>query len=190
MEPENNEVLEGGKGDDKSLNDIAVKHNVPIDQIQTEFEKGIKVEAEHTSDPKVAEEVAKDHLTEDPLYYEKLAKMEATPTAEPTKPESALNIEEIVAKAVASAVEKVVAQFSIKQQEDLAKRDAEINAQKLKHDAELKEKEQQIEELKRTAPTGVPNQQVQFGSIEENAVEKAHKIAQGYREGYGLNHRR
>lgn len=39
--------------------------------------RGRKVEMEHTTDPKVAEEIARDHLTEDPSYYEKLARMEA-----------------------------------------------------------------------------------------------------------------
>jgi hypothetical protein len=39
--------------------------------------KGTKVELEHTGDPDLAMEIAMDHLTEDPRYYEKLAKMEA-----------------------------------------------------------------------------------------------------------------
>jgi len=33
---------------------------------------GTKVEMEHTNDPHVAEEIAADHLTEDPEYYRKL----------------------------------------------------------------------------------------------------------------------
>lgn len=41
--------------------------------------QGAKVEAEHTSSPAVAKEIAKDHLTEDPTYYDKLKKMEAAP---------------------------------------------------------------------------------------------------------------
>ena len=40
--------------------------------------KGIKVELEHASSVKIAQEIAMDHLSEDPLYYEKLAKMEKT----------------------------------------------------------------------------------------------------------------
>jgi hypothetical protein len=193
------EVLEGGLGDDKSLNDLATKHNVPIEQIKAELEKGVKVEAEHTTDPKAAAEIAKDHLTEDPLYYEKLAKMEAEKAAALAVP--VINIDEIVAKAVQAATEKVAAIYAAKAQEEQAKRDseiqaqkaskdAEIQAQKAKHDAELKEKELQIEELKRTAPTGVPNQQVQFGSVEKSSIEKAHEIAEGYRRGYGLNNKR
>lgn len=35
---------------------------------------GTKVEMEHTRDPHVAEEIAADHLTEDPHYYTKLKK--------------------------------------------------------------------------------------------------------------------
>jgi len=38
--------------------------------------KGKKVEMEHTDDPNVAQEIAMDHLTEDPKYYDKLEVME------------------------------------------------------------------------------------------------------------------
>lgn len=34
--------------------------------------EGAKVEREHTDDPALAEEIAMDHLTEDPQYYKKL----------------------------------------------------------------------------------------------------------------------
>lgn len=39
--------------------------------------EGMKVEMEHSGDPKKAREIAKDHLSEDKNYYKKLAKMEA-----------------------------------------------------------------------------------------------------------------
>lgn len=38
--------------------------------------KGMKVEREHSSDPRVQLEISMDHLTEDPRYYDKLEKME------------------------------------------------------------------------------------------------------------------
>lgn len=41
-----------------------------------ELKKGIKVEMEHTTDKKIAETIAKQHLAEDPKYYTKLNKME------------------------------------------------------------------------------------------------------------------
>ena len=41
------------------------------------LEAGIKVEKEHTDSVEKAESIAKDHLSEDPEYYTKLAKMEA-----------------------------------------------------------------------------------------------------------------
>lgn len=37
-----------------------------------ELKQGVKVEKEHTSDPKEAEKIAQDHLKEDPSYYSKL----------------------------------------------------------------------------------------------------------------------
>jgi len=43
------------------------------DQIQ----KGIKIEAEHTDFPEIAEKIARDHLGEISDYYDRLEKMEA-----------------------------------------------------------------------------------------------------------------
>ena len=58
------------------LKDIANKHQVDIDDLNKELQKGIKVEMEHTTDRKVAEKIALDHLFEDPKYYTKLATIE------------------------------------------------------------------------------------------------------------------
>lgn len=38
--------------------------------------KGMRVEMEHTNDPRIALEIALDHLWEDPRYYDKLERME------------------------------------------------------------------------------------------------------------------
>lgn len=50
----------------------------PSDFDRDALAAGIKVEMEHTDDPKIALEIAMDHLTEDPDYYKKLKKMEAS----------------------------------------------------------------------------------------------------------------
>lgn len=42
-----------------------------------ELARGTQVELEHTSDPRIAQEIAMDHLVEDPRYYHKLAIMES-----------------------------------------------------------------------------------------------------------------
>lgn len=60
------EVLPGGKGDKKPDSAFAKK----------DLKKGMKVESEHTKNKKVQKEIAKDHLTEDPKYYSRLAKVE------------------------------------------------------------------------------------------------------------------
>ena len=39
------------------------------------LEKGTAVELEHTNDKEIAKKIAKDHLTEDKAYYEKLARL-------------------------------------------------------------------------------------------------------------------
>lgn len=58
--------IPGGRADDKDVSEF------PKDQI----EKGIKVEMEHTDDPALAKEIAKDHLTEMDDYYDRLDEME------------------------------------------------------------------------------------------------------------------
>lgn len=70
------DVIPGGLAQGLNLTDIANKHKVDIDELMKEFQMGIKVEMEHTTDRKVAEEIALDHLVEDPNYYTKLATVE------------------------------------------------------------------------------------------------------------------
>lgn len=60
------EKLKGGKGDGRPDSDFD-SHWLSV---------GIKVEREHTDDPEKAKEIAKDHLTEDKLYYKKLRRIE------------------------------------------------------------------------------------------------------------------
>lgn len=60
------EQLTGGKGDNKPDSSFNKKA----------LAKGAKVESEHTNDPAKQKEIAKDHLTEDPKYYDKLEKVE------------------------------------------------------------------------------------------------------------------
>lgn len=54
------------------------KHNsVPDGKFDPkEFKMGLRVEHEHTNDPKIAELVVKDHLSELSDYYSRLEKME------------------------------------------------------------------------------------------------------------------
>jgi 2'-5' RNA ligase len=58
--------LPGGVGDKKS----------PSDFDPRQVNKGIRVEMEHTGDAEIALDIVKDHLTEDPRYYDKLEKIE------------------------------------------------------------------------------------------------------------------
>lgn len=55
---------------------LAKKHNVSIKVIQRQLDKGIKVELEHTTNEKVAREIALDHIAEYLDYYDRLEKAE------------------------------------------------------------------------------------------------------------------
>lgn len=76
-ETKENEKIPGGLSSGKSLEDLAKKHNVNVDDLFEQLRKGIKVEMEHTNEMIVALEIAMDHLAEDPTYYDKLKKVEA-----------------------------------------------------------------------------------------------------------------
>lgn len=71
------ESILNGLAKNKSLEDIAVKHNVSTNDLQKELTRGIKIEHEHTKKADVAKQIAMDHLWEDPKYYTKLSKIEA-----------------------------------------------------------------------------------------------------------------
>ncbi len=60
------QAFEGGLSDGKKQSDFDEK----------ELRQGIEVEKEHANDESIAARIAMDHLTEDPEYYDKLAKME------------------------------------------------------------------------------------------------------------------
>lgn len=70
------EKLRGGKADNLSVSDIAKKTNSTVPKIKSVLKQGTKVEKEHTTDPKIAKEIAKDHTVESPKYYKELNKME------------------------------------------------------------------------------------------------------------------
>ena len=61
------EKMKGGIGDNRPDNDFD----------EEQLKNGIKVEMEHTNNPKIAQEIAMDHLTEDPKYYDYLEEMES-----------------------------------------------------------------------------------------------------------------
>lgn len=86
------EKLKGGLSDNKTLMDLAKKHtyddskdstskdkiNVMYKKLKLQLDKGIKVEMEHTKNKDKAQEIAMDHLSENPNYYSELKKVEAT----------------------------------------------------------------------------------------------------------------
>lgn len=68
--------ITGGLSDGKTVEDIAKKHGVSVEEINSQLEKGIKVEMEHTNDKNLAREIALDHLYELKNYYTRLSKIE------------------------------------------------------------------------------------------------------------------
>ena len=80
---EEKEYIPGGLSKGMTLAQIADKHNVDLDTIKKEFKKGVNTETEHTTDIRIAAEIAKDHIFEDPKYYDKLVTIEGDIEYEP-----------------------------------------------------------------------------------------------------------
>lgn len=57
-----------------TVDELATKHDVCVDELKAQLKKGVEEEMEHTTDKAVAKEIALDHLNEDPKYYDKLKK--------------------------------------------------------------------------------------------------------------------
>ena len=68
--------LKGGKSDNMTIKDIANKFNVPVSDVKKQITKGEKVESEHTTDKVKQTEIATDHVSEFPDYYDRLEKLE------------------------------------------------------------------------------------------------------------------
>jgi hypothetical protein len=85
--------IPGGLAKGKTLIDLAKKWDskgyyepkqFAAKYIKPQLMKGIKVEMEHTTDVRIATEIAMDHLWEDLKYYDKLANIEGGSIAETT----------------------------------------------------------------------------------------------------------
>ena len=70
------ENIVGGLGDNITIKDISKKFNVPIEYVLKQLKKGISVEIEHSKDNEIAREIALDHLSEFPDYYDRLENLE------------------------------------------------------------------------------------------------------------------
>ena len=68
--------LKGGKADNLTAKKIAKKFDVDVKDVKKQIEYGTCVECEHTDDKEKAKEIATDHVSEFPDYYNRLDKME------------------------------------------------------------------------------------------------------------------
>lgn len=68
------EYIPGGRAAGKSLKDLAKAHGVGIKSLEKQLKVGVAVEMEHTNSEAKAEEIAMDHLAENPRYYTKLVR--------------------------------------------------------------------------------------------------------------------
>jgi hypothetical protein len=68
--------IKGGKADNLTPKDIADKFDVSTKMVKDQIKKGKKIESEHTSDEEKQTEIASDHVSEFPDYYDRIEKME------------------------------------------------------------------------------------------------------------------
>jgi hypothetical protein len=66
---ENEQHIEGGQADNKTLEDIAAMHKVSVEYFYKILPDAIAIEHEHSDDDEIAKKIVLDHLTESPIYY-------------------------------------------------------------------------------------------------------------------------
>jgi hypothetical protein len=107
------DIISGGLADGKKPSDFDKK----------KLKAGVKVESEHTSNRKVAQEIAMDHLTEDKDYYKKLKTIEKMEIPKPIKTAALVT-------ALASAGHQMVDESRVKpQSREVASRERVISPQ-------------------------------------------------------------
>lgn len=82
LQMEQEDTIPGGLAQGKTLTDLVRKldpkgyyHNDQLlGTLRKQLQQGIEVEMEHTTDPKVAKEIALGNLFKDPRYYIRLSK--------------------------------------------------------------------------------------------------------------------
>ena len=80
--------IPGGMAEGKTVADIARKHGMPVTRVESAIRRGTRIEKEHTNDPAIAREIAKDHIYENPRYYEVLARIEGIHSGRKKKQET------------------------------------------------------------------------------------------------------
>lgn len=158
--------LEGGKGDGKTLENLAEVHKVDVKTLEAELEKGIAVELEHTTDKEKAREIAMDHLTEKADYYETLKKVENE-----DNPLETLKVE--LQSEITKFKEETLETFK----KELSLKDEVITS--LQND---------IAELKRTQPTGVPGTKYTLGTNEQEKTQEKESLKNSYYSGSRYQH--
>jgi len=68
------DILEGGRADGMTVEDIAKKHKLNLSVVKEQLKMGIDVEKEHSPDMKIRTQISLDHLDEDPKTYYTLLK--------------------------------------------------------------------------------------------------------------------
>jgi Protein of unknown function (DUF5661) len=98
--------LVGGKGDNETPSKLAKKFDVPVDKIKGQIKKGTGVEGEHTKDTEKAKEIATDHESELPDYYDRLEKMEKKASKELKRKDVTENTKSLIKRLIRENLNK------------------------------------------------------------------------------------
>jgi hypothetical protein len=169
--------LEGGLADNKSLIQIAKKHNAKnyyqiddmVKSLKKQLEMGMKVETEHTDDKDKAKEIAFDHLWEDPKYYSKLSKIEEGKNSHEHDDDMVIGVAEILKQIEDTKNRKKV----FKNMKDkFHKENVEFNEKEFSRMSGLKSGKKDIDET--DASSSGSFEGPAFGSMVKRKIHKIH----------------
>jgi hypothetical protein len=108
--------LKGGKADKLTPKKIADKFDVDEKDVKKQIEYGTCVECEHTDDKEKAKEIATDHVSEFPDYYNRLDKMEKQAEKHWGKKEKTNESKNLIKKLLRENIEQASVEQQIAQQ--------------------------------------------------------------------------
>jgi hypothetical protein len=162
LEVSESEELKGGDADNKSLVQIAKKHDAKgyyhienmVQSLRKELKMGIKIEMEHTDDEDKAKEIAMDHLWENPSYYSKLKKSDVEEASSAVQQAAiAINMKKKGIKPKSETKEQTMASSSGSYEGSAFGPMIKREIKKL-NNADLTEQEQEIDEVTDASSSG------------------------------------
>jgi len=154
------DALKGGEAEGKTIEDVADKHDIPVEYLEFILPDAIQIEVEHTDDPEVAARIALDHLWETPLYYDE----------ELGLPEMEEELEEMDDEEIKDVINKVLKYGESEDDDDEEDEKEEDVKEGIDHSKLIEAQSESVEEVANSLFRELKNHRMSDGSGSDNRL--------------------